>query len=150
MPALTTRKEARERLLKLFEESLARIIPDDESVPLKGQTFRDFEDQVDAVRKTMLPAILEERTALERTATVENAGHCPSCGSDRVYLEKESRKTEIISPHGPVVVTLQRARCRCCDRSFSPSGASIGPAGGSATDASRRRTTGTGGGDPAV
>ena len=150
MPALTSRKEARERLRKLFEESLARIIPDEESTPLKGQTFRDFEDQVEAVRSTVLPAILEERAALEPTAIVGSAGHCPSCGSDRVYLEKESRKTEIISPHGPVVVTLQRARCRCCDRSFSPSGACVGPAGGSAADTSGGRTTGTGGGDPAV
>jgi hypothetical protein len=94
MPALTTRKEARERLLKLFEKSLDRMIPGEEAIALKGQTFRDFEDQVEAVRQTILPAMLEERAALESTAVVENAGHCPSCGSDRLYLEKESRKTE--------------------------------------------------------
>ena len=34
MPALTTRKEARERLLKLFEQSLARIIPAEDVTPL--------------------------------------------------------------------------------------------------------------------
>jgi hypothetical protein len=150
MPALTTRKEARERLLKLFEESLARMIPDEETLPLKGQTFRDFEDQVEAVRQAILPALLEERAALEPTAAVESAGYCPSCGSDRVYLEKESRKTEIISPHGPVIVTLQRARCRCCDRSFSPSGTGVGPAGRGAADATGRRTTGARSGDPAI
>lgn len=150
MPALTTRQEARQRLVKLFEQSLAQIIPADESQPLRGQTFRDFEDQVEAVRQTILPAILEERTALESTAAVEDAGHCVHCGSDRVYLEKESRKTEVISPHGPVNMTLQRARCRCCGRSFSPSGAGAGPADRGAADAPGGGATGARGGDPAV
>jgi transposase-like protein len=135
MPALTTRKDARERLFKLFEDSLNRIIPAEETMPLRGQTFRDFEDQVEAVRKTMLPAILEERAALEPTAAVDKAGHCPHCGSDRVYLEKTPTRAEVISPHGPVVLSHQRARCRCCDRSFSPSRASTGPAGRGAADA---------------
>jgi hypothetical protein len=135
MPALTTRKEARERLLKLFEGSLDRIIPPEETEPLRGQTFGDFEDQVEQVRQTILPAILEERAALEPTAVVEDAGHCPHCQSDRVYLDKESRKTEIIGPHGPVIMVLQRARCRCCGRSFSPSGADVGLAGGGSADA---------------
>ena len=150
MAALTTRKEARERLLKLFEASLDRIIPPEDGTPLKGQTFRDFEDQAEAVRKTILPAIVEERVALEPTAKVDCAGHCPHCGSDRVYLVKESRKTEVIGPHGPVPVELQMARCRCCDRSFSPSRAVIGPAGGSPTDPASGRATGTGSGDSTV
>jgi hypothetical protein len=150
MAALTTRKDARERLLKLFEESLDRIIPPGDLIPLKGQTFRDFEDQVEAVRKTILPALLEERAALEPTATVEDPGHCPHCRSDRVYLEKESRKAEFIGPHGPVLVELQRARCRCCGRSFSPSGTDVGPAGGGSANAARGGASGTGGGHPAV
>ena len=150
MAALTTRKDARERLLKLFEDSLDRIIPPEELIPLKGQTFRDFEDQVEAVRKTILPAILEERAALEPTATVEDPGHCPHCRSDRVYLEKESSKAEVIGPHGPVIVELQRARCRCCGRSFSPSGTGIGPAGGGSPDAAGRGEVGTGGGHSAL
>jgi len=150
MAALTTRKDARERLFKLFEESLDRIIPQAEATPMRGQTFRDFEDQVEAVRRAILPAILEERAALEPTAAVEDAGHCPHCGSDRVYLEKEARKAEVIGPHGPVIVQLQRARCRCCDRSFSPSGAVAGPAGGGSADAPRGRASGAGGGGPAV
>jgi hypothetical protein len=150
MAALTTRQDARERLLKLFEESLDRIIPPEEITPLKGQTFRDFEDQVEAIRKAILPAILEERAALEPTARVEDPGHCPHCRSDRVYLEKGSRPAEVIGPHGPVLVELQRARCRCCGRSFSPSAAGVGPAGGGPADAAGRRADGTGGGHPAV
>ena len=143
MPALTTRKEARERLFKLFEESLARIIPEDDTEPMRGQTFRDFEDQVETVRKAILPAILEERVALEPTAAVEEAGHCPHCGSDRLYLEKDSKRVEVISPHGPVTLDVQRARCRCCGRSFSPSAANIGVAGRSAADAAGGGATGT-------
>jgi hypothetical protein len=150
MAALTTRKDARDRLLKLFNDSLDRIIPPEEASPLKGQTFRDFEDQVEAVRKTILPAILEERAALEPTAAVDDAGHCPHCRSDRVYLEKQSRKAEVIGPHGPVIVELQRARCRCCGRSFSPSGAVAGVAGGGSADAAGGRASGPGGGGPAV
>jgi hypothetical protein len=150
MAALTTRKDARERLLKLFKDSLDRIIPPEDAAPLKGQTFRDFEDQVEAVRKAVLPAILEERAALEPTATVDDAGHCPHCRSDRVYLERQSRKAEVTGPHGPVVVELQRARCRCCGRSFSPSAAVAGVAGGGPADPAGGRACGEGGGGPAL
>jgi len=134
MPATTTRKEARERLLKMFTESLDRIIPPDEGVALRGQTFRDFEDQVDSLRHDVLPTILEERAALEPTAWVECAGHCPFCQSDRVYLRKGARKTELISPHGRAVLNEQGARCRCCGRSFSPSAAGLGSSGGGPAD----------------
>lgn len=150
MPALSTRQEARERVRKLFEQSLERMIPADESVPLRGQTFRDFEDQAEQLGQAVLPALLEERAALEPTASVGSAGHCPYCQSDRVYLEKTLRKTEVISPHGPVVLMRQRARCRCCGRSFSPSVANAGAAGGGAAEFSGGRAAGSGSGDPAV
>lgn len=129
MPALTTRQKARERLLKLLEQSLDRMIPLDENVPLRGQTFREFEDQVEQVAQAILPALMEERAALEPTALVESAGHCPFCQSDRTYLDKIPTQTEVISPHGPVVLMQQRGRCRCCGRSFSPSATRLGPAG---------------------
>jgi hypothetical protein len=146
MPALTTRKEARERLLKLFADSLDRIIPADEAAPLRGQTFGDFEDQVENVRRGVLPAILEERAALEPSAQVECGGHCPFCQSDRIYLQKEAKKKEVISPHGPAVLMLQVARCRNCGRSFSPSKAGLGSAGGGAADPTGGRAAGAGNG----
>lgn len=142
MPALTSRAEARERLTKLFVASLDRLIPTDEAMPLKGSTLRDFEDQADEVRQSLLPAILEERVALEPSAQTESGGHCPFCGSSTVWLEKPAMQKEVISPHGPVVFSRQRARCRCCDRSFSPSGARLGPAGGNAPDAEGGRASG--------
>jgi hypothetical protein len=150
MPALTTRAEARERLTKLFLDSLDRIIPPDEARPLKGSTFLDFEGQADQLRRALLPALLEERAALEPTAHVEAGGHCPHCGSDAVWLERAATRKEVISPHGPVLLSRQRARCRCCDRSFSPSGAGVGPAGRGAADADGGPTPGPRGGGPTV
>ena len=122
MPARSTREEARARILATFQAQLDRMIPKDEEVPLKGATFADFEDQVEDLAQTALPVVLEERAALEPNAEVERAGRCPHCGSDRVYLKKEATQPEVRSPHGPVVLYKQHARCRSCGGSFSPSG----------------------------
>lgn len=126
MAARTTRREARERIIKCFMDSLDRIIPPEESAPLRGQTFLDWERQADALRKTVVPTLLQERAALDTGAEVVagSCGQCPRCGSDRVYLDHDGRvvQQEMISPHGPVVLAKQQCRCRACGRSFSPSG----------------------------
>jgi len=122
MPARTTRQEARARIRATFQAQLDRMIPEDEGVPLKGATFADFEDQMEALARSALPVVLEERAALEPNAEVESPGRCPHCGSDRVYLEKQVTQPEVLSAHGPVVLHKQHARCRACDGSFSPSG----------------------------
>ncbi len=122
MPARTTRRDARARILATFTAELDRMIPEDEGKPLKGATFGDFEDQVDQVARSALPVILEERAALEPNARVETAGPCPHCGSSRVYLKRQETQPEVVSPHGPVVLPKQHARCRACGGSFSPSG----------------------------
>jgi hypothetical protein len=124
MPARTTRQEARQRLIDSFMASLDKVIPPDESVPLKGRTFLDWEKQGEQMKRTLIPTLLEERAALEDNALVERglAGHCPHCGSGRVYLERPESSTEVRSPDGPVVIARQHCRCRCCDGSFSPSG----------------------------
>lgn len=121
MPARTTRKDARTRAIKAFMASLDRIIPEDESKPLKGSIFREWEEQVAELRRALLPTVLEERAALEDNARVENGGHCPFCGSDLVYLETQTTRPEIITPDGPAVVEKQHCRCRSCGGSFSPS-----------------------------
>jgi len=125
MPALTTREAARERLLHTFMTVLERVIPADESQALRGRTFGEWEEQADEVREAVVATLLEERAALEDTAEVEAEalGCCPNCGSDRLYLQAHSLKREIHTPHGHVVLEHQSVRCRCCDRSFSPSGA---------------------------
>jgi hypothetical protein len=121
MPARTTRKDARERLLKTFMASLDRIIPEDEAKPLRGSVFRDWEEQVGRLRRDLMPAVLEERAALEDNACVESGGPCPFCGSDSTRLEKQITTPEVITPDGPAVVQKQHCRCRACGGSFSPS-----------------------------
>jgi hypothetical protein len=121
MSARTTRKEARERLIQTMMAALDRIIPEDESKPLKGTTFGSWEDQTDAFKQAVIPTILEERAALENNARLENPGHCPLCGSSSVYLEKQTTRPEVRSPDGPVVLEKQHCRCRTCGGSFSPS-----------------------------
>lgn len=121
MPARTTRQEARQRAIQAFMFSLDKIIPPQESVPLKGRTFLDWEKQAEELKRAVIPTLLEERSALEENALVEAGGHCPYCGSDRVYLERQTTRVEVHSPEGPVVIERQHCRCRNCDGSFSPS-----------------------------
>ena len=142
MPARTTRQEARRRAMEVFVASLDKIIPPDESVPLKGSIFRDWEDQVAEMRKAVLPTVLEERAALEDNARVLDGGHCPHCGSDAVYLKKQETNPEVLGPDGPVVLEKQHCRCRSCGGSFSPSGPRLGVAGGGGPDAQGRRAGG--------
>jgi hypothetical protein len=146
MPARTTRQEARARILAAFAAQLDRLIPEDESVPLKGSTFADFEDQVETLSQAALPVALEERAALAGTAKVEAAGRCPHCGSEGVYLEKQETQPEMRSRNGPVAVPRQHARCRSCGGSFSPSGSCLGITIRSATHPPRRPARGARGG----
>ena len=57
MPARTTRQEARARILATFATQLDRLIPEDETVPLKGATFADFEDQAETLAQATLPVV---------------------------------------------------------------------------------------------
>jgi hypothetical protein len=123
MAALTDRLAARARLQKIFDEALDQVIPMDLTKPLRGRTFREWEDQADEFDRTVTASLLQERAGLEDNAKVEVGGRCPHCGSEKVYLEKKEAKTvERQTPHGVVVLSEQRCRCRSCDRTFSPSG----------------------------
>ena len=130
MSALTDRQKARERLSQVFQSILDKMIPADNSVPLEGHKFIDFEDQGDELARTMVPLFLEERAALDAAAQADMGGRCPHCGSTRIYLIRQIGQVEVLTPHGPVVLKKQRGRCRECDRSFSPSRARLGPADG--------------------
>jgi DNA-directed RNA polymerase subunit RPC12/RpoP len=123
MAALTNRQEARARLTKLFEAALERVIPVDETLDLKGRTFREWEDQADEFDRTLTAALLEERAALEDNARVKEGGRCPRCSSTRLYLIGGERQKELQTPHGVVALKLQSVRCRACGSTFSPSGA---------------------------
>ena len=79
----------------------------------------------------MPPSVLEERAALEDSASVNTGGHCPYCGSDSVCLEKSVTQAQTHSPDGAAVITKQHPRCCCCDRSFLPQNRDWGlPCGG--------------------
>ena len=134
MPALTTRDAARERLLKMAEAAVDRLIPADPKRPLRGQVFADFENQTYAAANDLLAAMMEERAKLEENARVETGGRCPFCASDRTYLEKGSTAKERWSPSGPVLIAQQNARCRACNGSFSPSVEGLGVAQRSTPD----------------
>jgi len=121
MPARTTRQQARQRMIETFMASLDKVIPPEESVPLKGRTFLDWEKQAEQLKRAVIPTLLEERAALEHSAMAEQGGCCPYCGSDSVYLEKQTSQVEVHSPEGPVLIQKQHCRCRNCGGSFSPS-----------------------------
>ena len=121
MPARTTRQQAREKMIQTFIASLDKVIPPEESVPLKGRTFLDWEKQAEQLKRAVIPTLLEQRAALEHSAVAEQGGCCPYCGSDSVYLEKQTSQVEVHSPEGPVLIQKQHCRCRNCGGSFSPS-----------------------------
>jgi len=122
MPPSGSRREARARLLRQFEAALDRLLPEDESVPLRGRRFADFEEQVEALGDALTASMLQERLELDPAAAASSPGRCPRCGAAEVRWRDERTRTEYLSRRGPVVVDLRRARCRACDFSFSPSG----------------------------
>jgi hypothetical protein len=122
MAAQTDRQSARTRLLALAQKEIDRLIPADESVPLKGQFFADFEDQADELERTLCPVFLKERVALSEASEVDSGGTCPFCNSTHTYLESRQSEVNLLTPHGNMPMNQQHARCRSCDRSFSPSG----------------------------
>jgi hypothetical protein len=152
MAARTTRREARDRVIKAFMSSLDKVIPPDEAVPLRGGTFREWEDQASELRRAVIPTLLEERAALEGNALVlaGEGGRCPHCESGNVYLERQETSPEVLGPDGPVSLPRQHCRCRDCGGSFSPSGAGLGAAGGGAADAGGGGAVGAGGGGEGV
>jgi hypothetical protein len=135
MPSRTNREQARQRLDAIYQSLRDKLIPPDESTPLQGDKFIDWENQADQIEKELCTAFMEERAALQAESQVNGGGCCPHCGSDRVYLIKEESKVEVQSTHGPVVMHKQRCRCRACDRTFSPAGERLADAQRSGTDA---------------
>ena len=154
MAARTTREAAREVIRAAFEKALDQMIPEDESIPLRGRTFREWEDQADAFAQAVTATVLEERVALEDSALRqpgEELGRCPHCGSGRLYLQRsEAANRPIRTTHGEAVLGHQSLRCRSCGKSFSPSGAGLGSAGGDAIVPQGASANGAGGDQSAV
>lgn len=117
--SMTDRRRAVERLRELAEEKIERLLPPENHV----LTFAEFEDAADELERALCPAFLRECVTLSQSLEVQTGGRCPHCGSDRVYLDKRRSEVRVLTPHGSVEMTQQHARCRSCDRSFSPSAA---------------------------
>lgn len=150
MCSRTNRQQARQRLDAIYQSLRDKLIPADESVPLQGGVFLDWENQADQIEKELCTAFMEERAALQAESKVNSGGRCPHCGSGRVYLIKEESQVEVLSTHGPVVMHKQRCRCRACNRIFSPAGERLADADRSGVDAQGGGAGESRGGDPGV
>lgn len=60
MASLTNRQAARQRVREMFESALNRAIPLDETIPLKGSSFEDFEEVCYEAGRPVLSALVEE------------------------------------------------------------------------------------------
>lgn len=132
MAGKVTRQEARERLDQVYQGLRDRYIPADEGQPVKDGKFWEWEEMADQFERELTAAFLEELAGLSSQAELAEPGVCPFCRSSNTKWLQEEGQRERQSKHGAVVLPRQVARCRSCDRSFSPSGAALGsgPAGG--------------------
>jgi hypothetical protein len=137
MSSKITRQQARAKIDAAFQAALSKMIPLDESRPLVGRTFSDFEDQAEALSRVVCTEAIQRRAEIDAMAWEENPGLCPHCDSDRVYLEKQTTAREFRSPAGVVKVRVQNCRCRACNGSFSPSAPRLANPRRSAADAPR-------------
>ena len=119
MATITTRQAARERIFRQLQAEVDRLLPADETVPLKGSTFMEWENQAERASNDLYVTILEERAALAQGAR-PMIGRCPHCSSPRVREVGESKQKEVRTPRGVVVMSQGTLRCRDCSRSFSP------------------------------
>ena len=147
---MSRRQQARERLMAVLEKALDRYIPADESRPMKDGKFWEWEDMADEFDREVTGAFLEELAACSAIAEMAEPGGCPHCGSSNTKWLEEQGQRERRSKHGTVVLPRQVARCRCCGRTFSPSGAALGAGCPSRADAASSGAGEPGGGEPAV
>jgi hypothetical protein len=135
MAGITTRQEARDHVLTKVKKLLDRMIPEDESQPVKDGLFWEWEEMGDAFDREATASLMEALAGLSGKAKLEVPGPCPACGSKKVRWLDASKQQERQSKHGVVVLPRQVARCRSCGRSFSPSGAGLGSGRADASDA---------------
>ena len=126
MAGLIGRLEAREKMMELCQDLMDRYIPEDESQPVEDGSFVEWEEMADEFEREITGGFLEVLAQLSEAAAMAKPGLCPHCQSGNVKWLDSGGQRERQSEHGPVVVPRQVARCRSCDRSFSPSGSGVG------------------------
>ncbi len=147
---MSRRQQARERLRAVLEQALDKYIPADEKQPMKDGKFWEWEDMADEFDREVTGAFLEELAGCSGVAEMAEPGGCPHCGSFNTKWLEEKGQRERRSKHGTVVLPRQVARCRCCGRTFSPSGAAVGVGRGGGVDAKGGGAGEPGGGESAV
>ena len=129
MSTMTSRQAARERILKQIQGEVDRLLPADESVPLQGRTFLDFENVAERVSNDLYVTIVEERVALSGLDR-PTVRRCPHCSSPRLRQAQKAGGKEVRTPRGVATIEEPTLRCRDCGRSFSPGAAGVVDAGG--------------------
>lgn len=122
MAGRLTRQEAREHVLSRVQTLLDRMIPADESQPVKDGVFWEWEEMGDVFDREATASLMEALAGLSGQAQLADPGACPACGCLRTRWLAQEKQLERQSKHGVVVLPRQVARCRSCGRSFSPSG----------------------------
>lgn len=122
-----TRQEARSKLDALYRRVRDKYLPEAAGQPAAEEKFWQWEDQADALDREFTGGFLEILGQLSGQAKLEHPGCCPFCGGQKVRWLDAGGQRERLSKHGEVVLPRQVAQCRSCDRSFSPSGAGVGP-----------------------
>ena len=101
MPALKTRRAARERLLRPLQVEVGRRIPADESIPIKGSTFLDFQNMAVKACNEFYTVLPEKCVALSGQAqSVSSPGRCRHCSSPRVRQIDPGKPTKVRTPGG--------------------------------------------------
>lgn len=126
MAGMMSREEGRAELLGFARKLAEKYLPEDESQPVKDGKFWEWEELADEFEREMIGRFLEVMAQVSETAELAHPGACPHCHSPQVRWLDPGGQRERQSKHGPVVLPRQRAQCRSCGRSFSPSGPGVG------------------------
>lgn len=145
-----SRREAREHVTGMVKRMLDKYIPEDETQPVQEETLWEIETRADEFDHAVVGHFIEALAMVSKAAAIENPGPCPHCRSANTKWLARDAQRERRSKHGPVVLPRAVARCRSCDRSFSPS--RLGMEGGpeSGNDAAGNGKSLSGGGREAV
>ena len=139
MAGRLTRQEAREHVFKTVNALLDQMIPEDQNQPVKDGVFREWEVMADEFDRAATSSLIEALAGLSDQAKLEEPGPCPACGCFQTRWLDPEKQQERRSRHGVVVLPRQVARCRSCDRSFSPSGKTLAAGSAGAPDAAGGR-----------
>ncbi len=120
MAGLIGRLETRDKMMELCQALVDRYIPKKEDKNIADGLFVEWKDMAQEFEREITVGFLEVLAQLSEAAAMAKPGLCPHCQSGNVKWLDSGGQRERQSEHGPVVVPRQVARCRSCDRSFSP------------------------------